>query len=528
MPLKAGWSTNVQQVDPLSEYQIRPTNDVGILHDYFPGAADTWNNPAHGGLFSGHTLFDLAYAATTRYKADKKSVKIIGASSITFQEITTKASDGSTATTNGLTATLDTTSYADRATIKLLNGLGYDAHLRSIKIDGVLIYQYSGENGELLHDGLRKDDDIRKNGERCLEIGNSFIVDATQCANIADYWWKFAGKKKHLYSVAIPGFCPWYEVGDWYTISVGGAGTNEYISCTVECYAVDTERHAGTIGSTILLLRDVEDSWAKTTLYATRLVSGGSPKRRVNRSNIVTVASSTYDGTYDYRCDGTDDDVQIQAAIDYVSQTFGGGAVQLTEGNFSINAAINMKINIVLIGMGKNTIISADGDIGGAFIVIDNTVYGSFIRDLIIDGLAYTGSVVRGGVSINTGADNYVNIIENIEIKRMYSANVVGVSYGINEIGAYGSGYVGKIYIHDIKATAGNGSAKGIEGCKRVDSCIIDDISGYGAGYSYGLRSCNKCQQNKVTNTTTPYSNSYADAGTSNACADTAAGGYNS
>jgi len=319
--------------------------------------------------FSGGTFADYYFAGflrNTKISKPDKDIKILGISSVTFNEVSYKASDGTLGDVNALTETLDTTTHPDRAILKLYNGRGFNVYLRSATLDGKMIYQYSGEAGELIHDSLKRDDDIRRNGETVFEIGNEYIVDATQCASIADFWYKFLGKKKHLYALPIPGSAPWYNVGDWYNLQVGEADTNEYIDTVVECYAVDVEKSAGGIGSTTLLLRDVEDNWSKTTLYATRLATGGSPKRRVNRSNIVTVASSEYDGAYDYKCDGTDDDVQIQAAIDYVSNTFGNGEILLTNGTFKITSMISVKANITIKGSGsQSTIIERDGDIYG-------------------------------------------------------------------------------------------------------------------------------------------------------------------
>ena len=241
-----------------------------------------------------------------KLKMPKRTGKILNVTDVTMSEKTFKvAPKGDSPAWNALTRTLfDTTTYPDRAVATLTNNRGFPVFLVSLSLYGKRIMQYSGEAGELIHDSLKRDDDIRRNGEKVFEIGNEFIVDATQCANIADYWYKFLGKKKHMYAVSIPGFAYWYEVGDWYNFQVGEADKNEYIDTTVEVYAVDVEKTAGGIGTTTLLLREVEESWVKSTLYATRLATGGSPKRRVNRSNIVTVASVDYDGTYDYKSDG--------------------------------------------------------------------------------------------------------------------------------------------------------------------------------------------------------------------------------
>lgn len=57
--------------------------------------------------------------------------------------------------------------------------------------------------------------------------------------------------------------------------------------------------------------------------------------------NTVTVAASTSQYQADYRCDGTADQVEIQAAIDAVKAA-GGGTVLLTAGTFHIAASVVM------------------------------------------------------------------------------------------------------------------------------------------------------------------------------------------
>jgi hypothetical protein len=282
----------------------------------------------------------------------------------------------------------------------------------------------------------------------------------------------------------------------------------------VECFAVDVERSAGGIGSTTLILRDVEDNWAKTTLYETRIATGGSPKRRVNRSNIVTVASSEYDGTYDYKCDGTDDDVQIQAAIDYVSNTWGGGTVQLTNGAYYTSSQINMNSNIILKGAGASTIVYPDITVQSAIYSLSKTTY--TISNIVIDG----GDLVRityascYGIADIAYADNAVTI-DNVEVRNLISQSGTGSSIGIQT-----SGIVQNCYVHDCAGDASTGFYG------RTSYNLVDNISG-NAGYGY--KECRKCQQNKGSNcSSASYSTSYADSGTANACADTPDGGFNS
>ena len=72
---------------------------------------------------------------------------------------------------------------------------------------------------------------------------------------------------------------------------------------------------------------------------------------RLRAATLFVVASNAKDITgADYVCDGTADDVQIQAAIDAVALT--GGVVQLSEGLFSISTRIVPKADVWLRGAG--------------------------------------------------------------------------------------------------------------------------------------------------------------------------------
>ena len=103
----------------------------------------------------------------------------------------------------------------------------------------------------------------------------------------------------------------------------------------------------------------------------------------------VVAASDSLDITHaDYVCDGTDDDVQIQAAIDALPTT--GGRVVLMEGNFLIGAAITIAKNgVTLEGQGDGTIVKiGDAENKDVIIVGDgsNPFSNINIRNLKIDG----------------------------------------------------------------------------------------------------------------------------------------------
>ena len=99
----------------------------------------------------------------------------------------------------------------------------------------------------------------------------------------------------------------------------------------------------------------------------------------------------------DYVCDGTDDDVEIQAAIDEV----GGGLVQLSQGTFSIGASIELDDNTTLQGAGKNSTIltlanDTDEDVLRSPSDADSHVFFVTIRGLAIYGNSANNSQGRG------------------------------------------------------------------------------------------------------------------------------------
>jgi parallel beta-helix repeat protein len=112
---------------------------------------------------------------------------------------------------------------------------------------------------------------------------------------------------------------------------------------------------------------------------------------------IVAASSSTSTTRAHYQCDGTDDQEEIQAALDALPSS--GGQVQLLEGTYYVESSISLDSNQTLRGNGKNTIITtktADLDIIMATSTSGNEKTGILIADLTIDGDA-------GGVANDDG-----------------------------------------------------------------------------------------------------------------------------
>ena len=144
-----------------------------------------------------------------------------------------------------------------------------------------------------------------------------------------------------------------------------------------------------------------------------------------------------------------------------------------------------------------------------------DAIYG-FYRCINLTSCTGTGTVTGAGAGAGSGFHTCTNL-----------TNCTGTGTGTGT--GYGTGF------HTCTNLSGcigigvstNEGGSGFDTCTRLIGCTG---TGTGTGYGYGYRGCKKMQQNKAgsASTTATYNTSYADAGTSNACADTAAGGYNS
>jgi len=78
------------------------------------------------------------------------------------------------------------------------------------------------------------------------------------------------------------------------------------------------------------------------------------------KKTVATVVVAT-DGSGDYNCDGTADDVEINAAIN--SLPAGGGCIYIKEGTYNLTASIILtRNNLGVIGCGSSTILQTNVD----------------------------------------------------------------------------------------------------------------------------------------------------------------------
>jgi parallel beta-helix repeat protein len=145
---------------------------------------------------------------------------------------------------------------------------------------------------------------------------------------------------------------------------------------------------------------------------------------------VVAAYNSLHPEKADYRCDGVDDHVEIQAALNSLPST--GGQVILLDGTFNIQSTIGRNIsNITIRGQGKSTVLTTTTS-GLTFFSFTGTsgseLTGITISDMVIDG-ANSGHI---GIYFE-----YVDksLIQNVLIKRFS-----GIS-GLADIELYNSDF---------------------------------------------------------------------------------------
>jgi len=116
-------------------------------------------------------------------------------------------------------------------------------------------------------------------------------------------------------------------------------------------------------------------------------------------TRIATVIVAR-DGSGDFNCDGVDDDVEINAAIDSLPAT--GGCVFIKEGTYNISNSIVIDVdNTSIVGTGRATEIRTTSNI--------NMIYASGLSGLLISQLYFYGP--GGNIGYGIRFDNVSNSI---------------------------------------------------------------------------------------------------------------------
>ena len=144
-------------------------------------------------------------------------------------------------------------------------------------------------------------------------------------------------------------------------------------------------------------------NWINELLYENYLWQQffeATSQRAATRTVAASNSNADSRRMADYVCDGTADDVQINAAITAIAAT--GGRVLLSEGTFTLSAAIAMSGGITLQGQGGETTIQAADDVASHAMISAVGTASITIRDMVLDGRrALQAATSHAGIILN-------------------------------------------------------------------------------------------------------------------------------
>jgi parallel beta-helix repeat protein len=342
----------------------------------------------------------------------------------------------------------DYTTRADSARILLTNATGGTRILRGATIRAKIVTKLGGTEG-FLHDKFVDYESIEKNGEIKYELGNDFVVTVAQVNMLADHAWKDNRAKRHMYTVSFPGFCSFFEPGEWYDLHIGAAGEAEYIDSVCECYALRCSHPAGARPQTSVTFREMVEGWKFDSNETARSIASGQWNREQS-GRVVTVASSDHIGDADYYCDGTADEVEILAAVAYLVST-GGGTVRVVGGTFNTTAAVVLDDHITL-EIAPGATIKKNGNFNAVQCI---GTAGTHKHDVGITG---GGTITRDAADTNNVALIDSQYVDNVRV----SGFNLDFAYNKNANFAYCTGYCNHVVIDGGASHIGAGTDSGI------------------------------------------------------------------
>lgn len=178
------------------------------------------------------------------------------------------------------------------------------------------------------------------------------------------------------------------------------------------------------LGKTLTFTGAVNESYNGTS-DVTVDISGGAGKRTC-RFVIGTSAAGWTEEDCDYLCDGTADDVEINAAIQALpkySGDAGGGEIFILEGKYNITATVSIPSNVSVLGNGNGTLLSAaaGAEFNAVYLVGD---YSSISKLMIMPnkgvGIRISGISVRVE-NITIGGGSGGGIVSNYSFGDQYA-----------------------------------------------------------------------------------------------------------
>lgn len=158
-------------------------------------------------------------------------------------------------------------------------------------------------------------------------------------------------------------------------------------------------------------------------IWGDGIVGPAGPAGAVTATLTVAASNSTARNIAgaDYTCDGTADDVQIQAALDALPAT--GGSVFLYEGLYNIAATITISLpQVVLHGAGKGTRLLAVAALGATEMLVVSG-WKDAVRDLWIDGANIASNCVD--LDFTGAGSTHFALLDALHVERAVGANII-------------------------------------------------------------------------------------------------------
>ena len=127
---------------------------------------------------------------------------------------------------------------------------------------------------------------------------------------------------------------------------------------------------------------------------------------------VVAASNSLHVEKADYKCDGINDHVEIQAALNTLPAT--GGEVRLLDGTYNCAVPINLDTNQILRGCGRNTILTTSTPA----LVFLSAVGGSRTEKT---GIAIADMQIDGGAGLVSDCGIYWEYVDYSLIQNVYS-----------------------------------------------------------------------------------------------------------
>lgn len=186
--------------------------------------------------------------------------------------------------------------------------------------------------------------------------------------------------------------------------------------------------------------------------------SGGGKSIRTCRVVVGTAVAGWTENDCDYLCDGTSDEVKIQAAIDALPED--GGEIVLLDGRYVVTG-IDLKNNTQLIGNGLSTQIYSDTSIGPQGVLVyagSNCALRNISLLLETTDLGGTATAIK-----ITGS--------NTEVRNVHCSGFIGNTI---EITSFTAGVINNISIINNVLVGGANNLSAI----KINSCTNSIISG--------------------------------------------------